>query len=75
MKVEQGPEGIWCASGNGNLRPIVAYSHTRKEAVRLYGEAYMEQLAQEYEYEQSMSHLADVNDPEWTETAGFDYER
>ena len=64
MRVEQGKDGIWCASGNGNLRPIVAYSHTREEAVTLYEEAFRAQEGEEYEYEQSMSHLADINGPE-----------
>ena len=64
MRVEQGKDGIWCASGNGNLRPIAAYSENRSEAMKMYAEGFLNQQHEEYAYQQSMGHLADINSPE-----------
>ena len=61
MKVEMGRDGLWAASGNGNLRPITTFAGTRREAMRLYAEVYVAQKEEEYAYEQSMSHLADCS--------------
>ena len=74
MIVQIGKDQQWCASGSGYLRPIATYAPTRAEAMKLYAEAHYEQQSQEYAMEQSMSYLADVSDPNWTSTAGYDYE-
>lgn len=58
MKIKAGKDGIWCASGNGNLRPIAAHGDSRAEAWRMYAEAFGEQQREEYHFEQSMSHLS-----------------
>ncbi len=75
MNVIRGNDGQWCASGNGYLRPIVAYAETEKEAKKHYAEAYFDQQRQEYHFEQSMGHLSDVSSPNWTTTSGYEYEQ
>jgi len=75
MLVEQGKDSIWCASGNGNLRPIAAFGDTRREAMHHYTEVFLGQQGQEYAYEQAMSHLSDISGPNWTTTSGYDYEK
>lgn len=54
--------GCWVAAGNGPLRPIVVESDCRAGAVKAYGEAVHNQMADEYAMEQQMAHLADCTE-------------
>lgn len=65
----------WVAAGRGYMRPIAVEGDTIAEAAQAYYQAVEDQKADEYAMEQQMSHLADVSDPTWTETSGYDYER
>lgn len=51
---------VYVAAGRGILRPIVVEGHTKAEALRAFEAAVSSQAAEEYHFEQSMSHLADV---------------
>ena len=67
--------GAWVASGNGNLRPIVVEDTSRSGAVKAYEALFDVQLAEEYAYCESMSHLSDISDPNWSATSGASYEQ
>lgn len=61
MITQLGNDGIWSASGNGNLRPIAAFGDTRREAMQHYAEAFLDQEGEEYAYVASMEHLSDIH--------------
>ena len=67
--------GAWVASGNGNLRPIVVEANRRTGAILAYLRIFGQQEAEEYQFEQSMSHLSDISDPNWSATSGASYEQ
>jgi hypothetical protein len=52
---------VYVAAGRGPLRPIVVEGHTRAEALKAFEVAVSCQVAEEYHFEQAMSHLADVD--------------
>ena len=74
MKTEIGIDGRWCASGKGYMRAIVTFASSRKEAKKLWAEVFQAQKSEEYHFCESMSHLTDVNEPNWTPHVGYQYE-
>ena len=63
MIKQQNLDGTWTAWGDGYLRPIIVEAETKKGAVRAYGDLYQWQMAEEYAFEQAMSH--DPNHPDY----------
>lgn len=54
MKAERQENGTWIASGNGELRPILAEGETREAAVSAYTAIYGDQYAEA----QSLTHYS-----------------
>lgn len=59
MIISQGNDGRWCAFERGPLRPITADGPNRLSARNACLDMLQAQLAEEYAYAESMSHLAD----------------
>jgi hypothetical protein len=60
MITKRNEDGSWSASCRGALRPIVVEAETRPIALQQCYEAIERQESEEYHFEQSMSHLAEI---------------